>query len=256
MNFVVSKGIARWTADFTPPTSAHTLAYNFIPKEILKTNLYPSTALKMYHQFEGNSTDTTANDHDGTDTDITYGNDYGVFNQGALFNGTSSKIVIVNHADLRPAGAFTLGCWVKNNVATGDIPIVSNIWWDGSNIQGWMLCCNFFRVGKGAGWNVDVGYTNLDLPYAGGNWQHIVITMTAAGIARGYINGSFYPTNNRFLLYGAMLPTYHASSICQFGYTNAYYPGSIDDFFLLNGVCLTAEQVYYLYNHRSVGVIK
>jgi hypothetical protein len=59
--------------------------------------------------MEGNANDSKGSSN-GTSTDITYNTSNGKFNQGAGFNGTSSKITF---ADPSIGAAFTLMMWLK-----------------------------------------------------------------------------------------------------------------------------------------------
>ena len=54
-----------------------------------------TTSLVSYWNMEGSSTDYYGSNN-GTDTAVTYGSSYGKIGQGALFNGTTSKILIAN----------------------------------------------------------------------------------------------------------------------------------------------------------------
>jgi len=63
------------------------------------------TDLKAYYPMQGNSNDATAYDADGTDTSMTYGDSYGKWGQGGLFDGASSHIFVTKTFTL-PAFAF------------------------------------------------------------------------------------------------------------------------------------------------------
>ena len=64
----------------------------------------------VYH-MEGNSNDSSGNSRNGTDTSITYNSSYGrLGGQGALFNGTSSKIIIPSYSFT--SNGYTLQAWI------------------------------------------------------------------------------------------------------------------------------------------------
>ena len=67
--------------------------------------------LVSYYKMEGNSNDSVGSNN-GTDTSITYSAGNGKIDQGAGFNGSSSKIVIGNVLSSSPTN-FTLSAWVK-----------------------------------------------------------------------------------------------------------------------------------------------
>jgi hypothetical protein len=60
-------------------------------------------AIKGLWRLNGNSNDASGNGNNGTDTNITYSQANGRLNQGAGFNGTSSKIALASTASLKPA---------------------------------------------------------------------------------------------------------------------------------------------------------
>jgi hypothetical protein len=220
--------------------------------EIEKSNLRYNSALKMYHQFEGNSTDTTTNVHDGTDTAITYGNDYGVFNQGALFNGTTSKIVLADHDDWYFYDAeFTLGFWCKWGNPAGEAFLGQYV--DAQNFWGFYLGSSTTLVFYGKFSNADKFYYTAPLSPSVGNWYWIVVCRRVNSCYM-YVNGNAVAvTPSVNFTASANLAT--GLEIGKY-YTSNYFNGSMDDLFLIKGVGLTAEQIYYLYNHRSVGVMK
>lgn len=55
-------------------------------------SIYVSSGIQGYWRLDGNSNDASGNGNNGTDTDITYSQANGRLNQGAGFNGSSSKI--------------------------------------------------------------------------------------------------------------------------------------------------------------------
>jgi hypothetical protein len=80
--------------------------------ELFKTTIFDSANLIAYYRLEGNSNDAK-NTYNGSDTDISYGTLYGKFNQGAIFNGTSSNIVIPDSALVSGSSDRTVSFWVK-----------------------------------------------------------------------------------------------------------------------------------------------
>lgn len=72
------------------------------------------TDYKVVSHLEGSSFDDTSNANAGTDTAITYSSGNGKFNQGAGFNGTTSKIVLTSE-QTSTTGSFSL--WFKTSTA-------------------------------------------------------------------------------------------------------------------------------------------
>ena len=93
--------------------------------------------LVAYYKMEGNSTDS-AGSNSGTDTDITYSTGNGKIEQGAGFNGITSKIIIDNDASLNFTSALTVSTWITRTGTLRDRRIFSNL--DGTN--GWILMSN------------------------------------------------------------------------------------------------------------------
>lgn len=83
--------------------------------ELFTDSLFTDPTLSTYQRFEGNSNDSSGEGNNGTDTNITYGTAYGKYGQGALFNGTTSKIVVADATELQNifASGGSIGAWVK-----------------------------------------------------------------------------------------------------------------------------------------------
>lgn len=66
---------------------------------------------KLLLHLNGNSNDSSGNGNNGTNTSITYGKQYGKFNDGALFTQTS-RINIPSQDYLNLQSQFTISAWV------------------------------------------------------------------------------------------------------------------------------------------------
>lgn len=75
--------------------------------------LWPQTGLVALYHLNGNSTDFSGNSNHGTDTAITYSQANGKFNQGAGFNGSSSKIMVADSASVSLTTPYTISMWIK-----------------------------------------------------------------------------------------------------------------------------------------------
>jgi hypothetical protein len=80
-----------------------------------------SSITKNLYHCEGSSGDSSGNSANGTDTNMSYGLNYGRFGQGALFNGTSSRVQLPAMAS---SGQATILAWLYNNGTTGGIQCV------------------------------------------------------------------------------------------------------------------------------------
>jgi hypothetical protein len=76
-------------------------------------------AIRAYYRFNGNSNDASGNGNNGTDTNITYSQANGRLNQGAGFNGTSSRIVLGNVLNIG-LNSLTLSTWFKLTSSNGN----------------------------------------------------------------------------------------------------------------------------------------
>jgi len=74
-----------------------------------------SSITKLLLHMNGNSNDSSGNGNNGTDTMITYSKLYGKFNEGALLNGSSSYIKILNSSSLNMPNNFTISVWIKKS---------------------------------------------------------------------------------------------------------------------------------------------
>lgn len=80
-----------------------------------------SNTILMLH-LNGNSTDGSSNGLNGTDTSITYSKIYGKFNEGATFNGSTSRIMIPSQ-DLFRTNTWTFSCILVNK---GTLPATAS----------------------------------------------------------------------------------------------------------------------------------
>lgn len=81
--------------------------------QISDTTLISDGNLDAYWKFEDNSLDETANNADGTDTNISYVT--GKFGKSADFTNSpsTSKIALPDQASLEPSGSYSIGGWFK-----------------------------------------------------------------------------------------------------------------------------------------------
>lgn len=208
--------------------------------ELESSSLRGDANLLAYWRFEGNSLDETANNNDGTDTNITYGTAYGKMGQGALFNGTSSIITTTDILDGQSTISF--GGWFKWDGDYG-LFIFKN---DCLMLGRYDLTTYFrWRIRTSSGW---YGTSNIEYPASYlNNWHFIVGTWDKAAGSNNlklYIDGSLWSvgtTDNNVLLSG--------DSIILGGRSlnNEWYGGCMDDVFIMNRA-LSATEISNLYN--------
>jgi hypothetical protein len=216
--------------------------------ELVKNSLYNDATLLAYYPLTGNSTDVKSA-HNGSDTDITYGTSYGKYGQGALFNGTSSKIAITDHADFRPTTNFTIGAWVKADSTGADEDEIFTCYArpDLAQEHGWLLYIS--------GLYYFVNHTTYDSVGTGVDirddlWHMIVATKEGTGTnkLKVYLDGVF---KNQANTTGDVL--YDTTNYVRIGDRNfggsedSFWKGCIDEVFIFNNKVLTASEIQGLY---------
>jgi len=208
--------------------------------ELINTSLFNDANLAAYYRLNGNSNDSK-NSYNGTDTDITYGTDYGYYSQGALFNGSTSKIVLPN-LGISGSTARSVVAWVK--------PIYGNnlvIYHSGVRSPASEFTCIIDGLGRPYLTCYGIDYcSNGTVTY--NTWAHVAFV---------YIGGQVTTSNNAFKLYingilqsvtvtGSTYTPNTSNSNYAIGYdatgTWTRLNGSIDDVGIFNKA-LTAEEI-------------
>jgi hypothetical protein len=83
---------------------------------------FPTSGLVAYYKFDADNSVDSVNAYNGTDTAMAYGASYGKINNGALFNGSSSKIAIPSgvYSLFNGTSAWTVNGWLKQVSVTGE----------------------------------------------------------------------------------------------------------------------------------------
>lgn len=160
--------------------------------ELYLTSYFNDANLKAYWRLEGNSNDAK-NANNGTDTNITYGINYGKFNQGATTTG-SSKIALASGAgtDLDITGNLTIVFWIKTTDNNKYI-IGFNDGTNGAAGYGLVVGAAGAAAGKmkfasgsssGGSWSGDNTTAIND-----GTWRHIGVVLSGTNVYF-YMNGS------------------------------------------------------------------
>lgn len=228
--------------------------------ELEKTIQKNLASLKLYLRFESGAelVDSSGNSHTLTAIGTpTYS--AGEFGQ-AVDLATNKGFSIVDHADLKPTGAFSISAWVKTTFNSSDTYIFQS-YSQNSNVAGFRLALanNSANVqllsGKnngttlGTNWNAATGTKTVN----DGNWHFVVATSDGTTL-RVYVDGKFDSSSA-----WANNPAYAATNYVRIGCLNtsgsdsAFFSGSIDDLHLFNGIALSADQIKELYEGRYVG---
>ena len=227
--FRVTKGIARYTATFTPPTSAFTADTNTVLLVHMDTDFTDDVG----------ATGHTAKAPTVTSAVITTVNKK--FGNGALaLDGTGDYLSFDNHADFNVgSGDFTIECWVKRNVI-GAVHMISGL----INSTGSPLTNIMFD------WQIQANNTVLCQLYSGtteynvlstgtitdtNKWYHLAV-VRYNNSAKMYIDG--VASGNAVNLTGVTInfPNFKLS-VGRMGEYNGYYMnGYIDEFRFSKGI--------------------
>lgn len=195
---------------------------NKVSEELAASSLRGDANLVYYCRFEGNSNDAVGS-LNGTDTSITYGTSYGKFNQGANFNGTSSKIALGTATILNFAGAYTWNFWLNPTSSQPDpyayifyktinLFLISD---GGAFNNSW-----YYDNGQGGGFNRAIGSAG-SVTYD--TWQMITITRDSNDLVTLYKNATSL---------GTVTDTQDPSGNVYWGSqtgSNRFFKGSMDD---------------------------
>lgn len=212
--FRISKGIARWTSNFTPPTVAYdsltqisTATDTVIKiegtgsmKTIIGAPKVDANTVALWHMEETGGTgayikDSTANANNGTPTGTTVVN--GFSGKARSFNGTTGDYINPN-LGVNLANNYTVSAWVYLTSNTGNPGLISQTTCAAANTTE-------IYLGEGGGVNptrIGVGRCNSWGPalstgtYSLNQWTHIAVTMSSAKLATFYINGQNAGTYN------------------------------------------------------------
>jgi hypothetical protein len=220
-------------ATYTMDTSANGL----LNTQDLSTVNYPAGAgcLALY-EMNGNSNDTSGT-YNGTPTNITY--EGGTFDQAAVFNGSSSRIV----TGVTPAagsGQFSVSGWINVDSLSAIRGVFSTITNSGTDRKGFsvhVLTSGIVRVLVYDSAGVDI-IESTDLITVG-KWHHITLTYNN-GLSKVYIDSNVQADTVTQLITGyhdsINIGRYYANS------TSLTMLGKIDQVRIFN-TALTQSQV-------------
>ena len=199
-----------------------------------------------YWNLDGNSTDEVGA-NDGTDTNITYSTANGKINQGAGFNGTSSKINVGASTSLKITGAFSISVWIKRSGSQTqyspifykphDVSLNEAYWlgfWGSSDSK---ITLGFY---DGSGYQ----FLTSDTEISDLTWTHIVGSYDGTYL-RIYINGTEDKNSN----IGSKTISYSGDYDAWIGQEKStkFIKGAIDMLGIADEA-LTSDDVAQLYN--------
>ena len=215
----------------------------------------PNTnTLGLWH-LNGNSADSTANGHNGTDTNVTYSQANGVFGQGAWFSG-STKIVTANNIGLVGNAVFTISFWAQSKTAFTNYQTVFS--WGVNSVAGSAFSLMIHpnaTSGKGELYlainasEKALYPTEMQL----NTWYNIIVTKAAGGLSATtscYLNGNKITVSS-----GPTTALNLSTSVVTIGYatlySNYYFNGYLDDIICENVVWTQAQISKYYQNTKG-----
>jgi hypothetical protein len=205
-------------------------------QELFTTPLYADAV--WYARMEGNSNDSKSV-LTPTDTNMAYGTAYGMFGQGALFNGASSLVSYADNAAL-DVGDYSISCWFYLNGTGAYQDIYSRQIGVGSNPNMYLRVTNTDSLQFLANDGLAGGFSVTAGSFGAGSWINFVgICDTTNNKAEMYINGTSIGTAaNMQSNFNSNTPFVLGREAAQNLY---YFSGQIDDFGFFNRVLTSTE---------------
>lgn len=218
-----------------------------------KTSSALLTGIYAYWKFDSSNSNDSVGSNNGTDTSITYSSGNGKINNGAGFNGSTSKIVLPDVA-FGIASASTFAFWIKttSTVATNpqmftrDHTGVLRAWQVGMGAGTTNKGIRFIRFDSGGSL-----VTNITSAAAinDGSWHHVVCTFDNTVGSIVYIDGlssasdAVTTNTNNNTGEGVYIGNYGGGGGSEF-------PGSLDEIGVWTRA-LSSSEVTQLYNSGS-----
>ena len=215
-------------------------------------NNYPVTNV-AYYKLDNSAIDETGS-YTGTESNIEYR--FGRYGQAAVFNGSSSKIVLPNSSlGITDASNFSFSCWFKTNSSSQDNQAL--IWTNGSN-AGARFGLGINSTSQGGDTSVYFGIGTSSFTYINSGtgafiantWVHVVgIKSSTTGMSL-YVDNVLKATNTGAT--GAASTTATGDNRLG-GYKttaeSSWFNGSIDQVRMFSSA-LDSDQVTKLYNEK------
>jgi len=264
----ISKGIARWTSGFTPPSSehninneTHNISYNSSDDYYEPTKDSLTTSPYAHYKMNDNLATTTVIDT-GTGANNGVGNvntsNYSVtgkINEAFEFNGTSEYINLdALEADIDSDTTGTISLWIKSaNTSTGQtvfgLADTSIAWYFRINVYTGGALQVILRPPSATDWR----HTTTSV-ITTGIWYHIVVVQDGVS-PKIYLNGSDITaldvttdTTTWFAVNEVNFDNARLGCENQGAGNNSFFNGQIDDFRYYKNKALTSSEVLAIYN--------
>ncbi|MFA5696292.1 MAG: LamG domain-containing protein, partial [Bacilli bacterium] len=239
---------------YDPSTKITTFRQTPTYTEFGSSSLGSDASVKAYYKFSSGAatTDSSGNSHTLTAISAPAAVT-GKFGNGAYFI-TDDAYSIVDHADLKPSGDWSICAWIKTSISTGDQSIFSS--WSEQSVK---YCGILFRISSGIV-NIisakNTGVTShVDFEYISGttnvsndSWHFVVATSDGVNL-KVYVDGVLEGTISwaHDSVWGAGTNYVRVANRSDTGTNQDFFNGTIDDLVLFNGKSLTSTEIYTLY---------
>ena len=218
---------------------------------------YPTTNA-AYYKFDSTAIDQTTNNKDGVATDVTFYNGQ-QYSQGAVFNGSSSKIDLADNIIGAGTSSSSASIWFKSTSgnAAGDSECIIDSWANDISKPGWGL---FMEPAFGAYPEGHLGLANYYLGgtssytsvgYRDGLWHHAVVVFDhTAQTLELFVDGNSTPVLSQ-TANASPVDIFTTKSAIGYQNANASYPrlfNGVLDQCRIFAVALTPDQISELYN--------
>ena len=203
------------------------------------TDIFGDRSGIALYQFENNANDT--------------GGASGYLNEGAIFNGSDSTIIIPNTDLFNTTSrlSFSVSFWFKStstgsNALVTDYPPVSGNYAFYITLESGVLKCGNFYSGGYSG--VQAGTTTVN----DGNWHHaVLVNNTSDNTQKVYLDGNSTPEISTSLTTGTKTSQ---NLVVGFFYgVSYYYSGILDELRVYSDV-LTTTEIGYIYNNTTASI--
>ena len=253
-DFRILKGYAKYTADFTPPTSAvgtsvsetvNDLTVLYMPFDSTETtNSVAASQTSLYLPFDSDTNDDSAQSHTVTNNGVTISSAQSKFGgYSALFDGTNDYLVIPSDSSLVFGDEdFTVEFFIYANDNTLQSPFTHR---DGSAGAGdWTIPLNRTVAGQIEWYNGDYSVTSavVSTTISGGfsgAWHHIAITRSG-DTHRIFFDGELKASATNSSTYSSGPTELHIGRDNYVG-GRYYFDGYLDDIRIIKGTALYKE---------------
>ena len=221
------------------------------------SSAFSLSTLQAYYKLDNSAVDE-ASELNGTETNVEYR--FGRYGQAAVFNGSSSKIVLPSGDLGINSNNVSLSIWFKSTDITQDNQSLFWIQHPSSNVRVGAIVSSpsygadsdiRFTCYTNTNGTLENAYTNSNI-LATNAWYHAVFVKSSTNGMTVYINGSSVATNTAAT--GDLGNNTSSGATNSVGYyrtssDSLYFNGQLDQFRIYNSV-LSQDQITELYNEK------